>query len=93
LAPACRQPALFYSAPATTIAHVEDLVSHYREHGLTLAAYLQAACRQPAFFCLTPATMTRHINSVINMQAQGLLTFPGETVAPDQHLKPCLHSW
>ena len=72
-------------------ANVEGVVDRFREDGLTLAAYLAAALKQPQLFCRTPATIIGHIHCVIDMQREGLLTFPGQADAgPGETLRPLL---
>jgi len=77
-----KQPCLFYQSPATIIANIEQVACHFRDHGLTLPDYLSAACRYPALFAQAPATIIHHVKLIIELNRQGLVTFPGQEKAP-----------
>jgi hypothetical protein len=47
------------------IGKVARMVSHFREHGLTLSDYLRAAVRQPQLFYQLPSTIQRNIEQVV----------------------------
>ena len=88
---ALAQPSLFSQKPASIIAKIEAVAGHFQPHGLTLGDYLRAALQLPSLFYQRPATIIRHLGWVIEMQAQGLLTFPSQTGAPaEQPLRPLL---
>jgi len=80
---ASRRPQLFHQSPATIQRNIEEVVGHFGAEGLTLSEYLRAAIRQPSLFYQSPATIIRHIYLVIDMQAQGLVTFPEEQYLSD----------
>jgi hypothetical protein len=79
---ALRQPQLFSQSPATIRSNIENVAAHFADGGLSLGDYLAAALRQPQLFARAPTSMIRHIGCVIDMQAQGLVTFPGQGNAP-----------
>ena len=61
---AVKHPPLFCLSPATIIANIESVAGHFRDHGLTIRAYLQATVKQPPLFYQSSATIIGNIESV-----------------------------
>jgi len=90
---ALKQPSLFARSPTAIIAAVEAVAGRFRDQGLSLEDYLRAALKQPSLFTMAPATIVGHINLLMDMQLQGLVTFPSAAIARHRQPPRSMFDW